>query len=94
MVSWRFYEKGSNRSFPFYRATYGKYHKLSVYKINETKYSVVWSYGEVQDFKKYLEANDWDEAKATALSLVKDYLALQAVYWRDLKTGVNNWIDY
>ena len=34
-----------------------------------------------------------DEAKAYALSIVKDYLARQAAYWRDLKIGFTNWVE-
>lgn len=94
MVSWRFYGKSPKSSFYYYQAAYGKYHKIAVSKIGDTVYTVRWYYGHMIELTEHIEAKDWDEAKASALSIVKDYLAQQAAYWRDLKTGVNNWINY
>ncbi len=94
MVEWKFIEKGSGCPFDYYEAAYKKYHNISIAKIDEGEYAVMWKHLGTADISKTIYADDWDEAKASALHITKDYLAQQAAYWRDLKTGVNNWINY
>ena len=94
MIQWRFYAKGLKSNFDSHRATYGKHHKIVVTKVKETRYTIQWYYKDKVDYKECFDAKNWDEAKTYAISLVRDYLAQQAKYWRDLKIGVNNWIDY
>lgn len=94
MIAWRFYAKGTKSNFDSYRATYGKYHKIVVTKVKETRYTIQWYHGDRVDYKEVFEAKDWNEAKAYAISLVRDYIMQQVEYWTRLRTGVNNWIDY
>ena len=94
MIAWRFYTKGTKSNFDSYRATYGQYHKIVVTKVKEPRYTIQWYHGDLVDYKEVFEAKDWDEAKAYAVSLVRDYIMQQVEYWTRLRTGVNNWIDY
>ena len=94
MIEWKFIEKGPGCPFDYYEAAYKKCHNISIAKIDDGEYTVMWKHLGTADISKTIYADNWDGAKAHAISLVRDYLAQQAAYWRDLKIGVNNWIDY
>jgi hypothetical protein len=93
MVEWKFIEKGLGCPFDYYEAAYKKYHNISIAKIDEGEYTVMWKHLGTAEIIKTIYAKDWDVAKASAIRIVKDYLAQQAVYWRDMKIGFANWIE-
>ena len=93
MVNWDFTPKGPDSSFDYYQATYGKDHTIAVSKIGEDCYTVWWYHNGLTDIKHSIKAKDWDEAKASAISVVRDYINRQALYWRDMKISFANWVE-
>lgn len=67
--------------------------QISMCKLESAKYNLqLWHENRLK-LQEFIVADNWDEAKAYALSFVKDYLARQAAYWRDLKIGFTNWVE-
>ena len=93
MVEWKFIEKGPGCPFDYYEAAYKKLHNISIAKIDEYEYAIMWKHLGTAEISKIVYADDWEEAKVAALSFVKDYLARQSAHWRDLKIGFANWVE-
>ena len=95
MIDWKFIPKGNGSIFDSYEATHGR-KQISITSLSylkHTNYALqLWDDRKLI-INKHFDAKDWDEAKATAISMLKDYLARQAAYWRDLKIGFANWVE-
>lgn len=79
--------------FECWSADWGKYYQLSVTQIGEKRYTVRWYHRGITDIKEHINAENWDEAKAAAIALVKRFFAQRAEYWRDMKIGFTNWVE-
>lgn len=79
--------------FECYSASWGKHYSLSVSKLGEYRYTVRWYYKGMTEIKEHIDAQNWDEAKYSAISIVSGYFDRQAKYWRDMKIGFANWTE-
>lgn len=95
MVEWKFVKGPTsfcNGIFEEYTTEHGGT-QISICKLESAKYNLqLWHENRLK-LQEFIVAADWDEAKAYALSIVTDYLAKQAAYWRDLKIVFNNWVN-
>lgn len=79
------------QGFESWSARWGNY-ELTVYQIGEKRYSIGWYYKGCRTIKEYVDANNWDEAKASAINIVKNYFNQMAKYWQDMQMNFTNWI--
>ena len=68
--------------------------KISIANIGENRYTVWW-YDQrgLTDIKTHIEANDWDEAKKSAIAIVQNTFNSRAGYWRDMANGFTKWVE-
>lgn len=68
--------------------------KISVVNIGENRYTVWW-YDQrgLTDIKTHIEANSWDDAKKSAIAIVKNTFNSRAGYWRDMTDGFAKWAE-
>ena len=92
MMEWK-YKDCRPEGFEYWEASWGKYYSLSVSKIGEYRYTVRWYYKGMTEIKEHIDAQSFDEAKSSAISIIKNYFDRQATYWRDMKIGFTNWTE-
>lgn len=92
MIEWIYHDCRPS-GFEYWEAAWGKNYSIAVSKIGETRYTVRWYYKGMTEIKEYITASDWDEAKASAVSIVYDYIDRQVNYWQDLQTRFVDWIN-
>ena len=94
MINWE-YKDYRPAGFECWEARWNKHYSIVVSKLSDvsTRYTVRWYYKDMTDIKEHIDAKDWDEAKASAVKVVKDYFTRQANYWRDMKIGFANWTE-
>ncbi len=90
MIKWE-YNDYRPEGFESWSAKWKTDYELTVYRIGENRYSIGWYYKGIRSIKTYIDANNWDEAKASAITYVKNYFHQMATYWRDMKIGFTNW---
>lgn len=92
MIKWE-YKDYRPQGFECYEAQYGQFYSLAISKLLDTgtRYTIRWYYRGMTEIKEHIDAQDWDEAKSIAISIIKNYFDRQAKYWRDMKTGFANW---
>ena len=67
--------------------------ELHVTKIGEKRYTVRWYQREITDIKVHIDAEDFEEAKKTAIVIVQNTLNSRAGYWRDMADGFKKWSE-
>ena len=77
--------------FECWEAKWKKDYELSVYQIGENRYSIGWYHKGCRVIKDYIDANNWDEAKALAIAHVKNYFHQMATYWDNMELGFIKW---
>lgn len=94
MIEWE-YKDYRPQGFECYKAQWGKFYSISVSKLSDVsaRHCVRWYYKDITEIKEYIDAKDWDEAKTSAISVIKNYFDRQAKYWRDMKIGFANWTE-
>ena len=92
MMEWKYHDYRPE-GFECWDAAWGKSYSLSVSKIGECRYTVRWYYKGMTEIKEHIDAQNFEEAKASAISIVKNYFDRQAKYWRDMKIGFANWTE-
>jgi hypothetical protein len=94
MIEWE-YKDCRPEGFEFYEAKWGKFYSIAITKLSDTgiRYTVRWYYKGMTEIKEHIDAKNWDEAKSSAISIVRDYFDRQAKYWRDMKIGFANWTE-
>lgn len=94
MIEWE-YKDYRPQGFECWEARLDKYYSIAVSKLSETstRYTVRWYYKDMTDIKNHIEANDWDEAKASALNVVRDYIERQANYWYTMRDKFEDWTE-
>ncbi len=92
MIEWEYHDYRPE-GFECYKAKWGKFYSLSVAQIGENRYTVWWYYKGMTEIKKHIDAKNFDEAKVSAISIIKNYFDRQAKYWRDMKIGFANWTE-
>ena len=82
MINWE-YKDYRPAGFECWEIKWDTYYSIAVSKLTNdgTSYTVRLYYKDMTDIKKHIEAADWDTAKATAISTVRDYIEGQANYW-------------
>lgn len=92
MVEWKYVKSSYGYYNERYYTSY-KEHTISVI-INDgrTGYILQWRRNGNLEVQKHFDASNFDEAKAYAIGLVKDYISGKAMYWRDTKIGFTNWV--
>lgn len=68
--------------------------KISVANIGEKRYTVWW-YDQrgLTDIKTHIDANNWDDAKKSAIAIVQNTFNSRAGYWRDMADGFAKWVE-
>lgn len=96
MIKWEYHDYRPE-GFECWTADWGKNPsnqcQLSVAKIGENRYTVWWYDRGITDIKKHIDADSWEDAKASAIAIVLNTLDRRAKYWRDMKIGFTNWIS-
>ena len=93
MINWE-YKDYRPAGFELWEAQSDRYHKIGVIKLSDisSSYTVRWYYKDMTEIKEHIDAKGWDEAKAYAISNVKNDISQHAAYWRDMKIGFTNWV--
>ena len=92
MIEWKYHDCRPE-GFEYQDADWRDGYSIAVSKIGETRYTVRWYYKGMTNIKEHIDAKDWEEAKASAISIIRNYFHRQATYWRDMKIGFNNWVE-
>lgn len=77
--------------FECWSAKWKENYDISVYRIGENRYSVGWYHEGCRTIKEYIDAKDWDEAKASAISIIGNYFHQMADYWKYLELRFIKW---
>ena len=92
MIKWE-YKDYRPQGFECWEAAWGKNYSIGVSHLGGTRYTVRWYYKGMTEIKEHIDVQNWDEAKSSAISIIKNYFDRQAKYWRDMKTGFANWVQ-
>lgn len=73
--------------FECWKVNVDTYYHIAVSKRTDTgtSYTVQLYYKDMIDFKKQIDAADWDAAKAAAIQVVYDYIDGKANYWYSVR---------
>ena len=67
--------------------------ELSVAKISGKRYTIWWYDRGITDIKTHIEAENFEEAKKTAIVIVQDTLNRRASFWEDMAEGFKKWSE-
>ena len=79
------------QGFECWSAKWKEDYELTVYQIGENYYSVGWYHKGCRIIKTYIDADNFDEAKSTAISIVRNYFHQMVVYWDNMELGFIKW---
>lgn len=94
MINWE-YKDYRPAGFECWEASWNKFYSIAISKLSDTstRYTVRLYYKDMTDLKEHIDAKDWEEAKASAVFVVRDYIGRQANYWHSMKTSFTAWAD-
>lgn len=92
MINWE-YKDYRPAGFECWEARMNSYYSITVTKLSDagTRFTVRWYYKDMTDLKEHFDAKDWDEAKVTAVNIIRDYLERQANHWHSMTVGFASW---
>ena len=67
--------------------------EVSVAKIGENRYTVWWYDRDITDIKTHINAENFEEAKKTAITIIQNTLNRRANFWRDMAEGFKKWSE-
>ena len=67
--------------------------ELSVAKIGEKRYTIRWYDREITDIKTHIDAENFEEAKKIAITIVQNTLNRRANYWASMAEGFKKWAE-
>ena len=67
--------------------------KLSVARIGENRYTIWWYDRDITDIKTHIDAENFEDAKAQAIQIVRDTLTKRVNYWQAMLDGYNKWTE-
>lgn len=85
------YKDNRPRGFECWFAKWGKNYEIDVYQIGENRYSVGWYHKGCRVIKEHIDADNFDEAKSFATSIVRNYFHQMATYWNNMEHNFIKW---
>ena len=68
-------------------------HYITVSKLSDWLYEIQYFRGAILTIKHSYFAKSWFEARALAISAIKEHMENQSHYWRELKGNFSRWCD-
>lgn len=94
MIEWE-YKDYRPAGFECWETQWDKYRRISVSKLSDdgTRYTIRLHYKDMTEVKEHIDANNWDDAKTTAINTIGDYIERSANYWYSLRESFEDWVE-
>jgi hypothetical protein len=92
MITWRKVSENTTSTFECHEVLCDT-NLITLTVLGETRYTVRWYRNGDLDLKKSFDATDLEDAKAYAISAVKEILNYRSSYWKKLEDKFNACLD-